>query len=146
MRGGETEMIIEDAIERFSNFDDYSAAEAKWSDIVDALKELRERRASDLPPCLKYRNNTNQRQLAHVLEELIEVKEEVDEMQNADKPDKFEAARLRAGLETIDIIQSCVTFLHNLGFDGPARRELRKQVIAKNSAPDRDYYREVNDE
>ena len=93
----------------------------------DWLKELRDRRESELRPATKYLSNTIMQQFSHIDSEVFELECALfGENENA----TFD--------EIVDIQMSCETLLTILGADEQQRMEARRRVIAKNEA--RGYY------
>lgn len=110
----------------------------RWEEIAELLEEIREYRQSDLRPATKFLH-----QLIHCL--ISKVCEECDEVINEyhndfdDAPGNYDFSKLTE--ELCDLQMACETVLTKLGLDEQQRREMRKQVIAKNEA--RNYYEEA---
>jgi len=111
--------------------------------ILDAFKELQDRRQSDLRVATKFLTNSYYRQIEHIESEFDETREAVTDLIETmvldNKPDYADKLS-HAAEEIVDLQSTCETMLAILGFDKQQRREIRKRVIAKNAA--RHYYEE----
>jgi len=111
--------------------------------MIGCLSELKDRRESDLIPVTKFTQgmhtlNAISKQFAHVKSEVDEAQHEINSLLACRR--FYSRPEYLAALELIDIQTSCESLLHLLGYQEHGRRELRKQVIAKNA--ERGYYDE----
>lgn len=111
----------------------------KRQTVVDLLKELKQRRESDLRPANKFLGNNLIEQFKHLKSEVKEVKSEFYYFIDDDYNEEFRKhSRGKLISELIDLQMSCETMLAIMGLNEEQRREARVDVIAKNEA--RGYY------
>jgi hypothetical protein len=93
------------------------------------LRELKQRRESNLRPADKFLVNSIGEQFSHMESEIVEIEEE---FLSCDMDIE------RTAYEVIDLQMSCETMLAILGLDEQQRMESRRKVIEKNR--ERGYY------
>ena len=106
-----------------------------YSDLLSILKELRDRRESELRPATRFLSKGWYQQIQHVYSEFNEV---ITEFHLFDDGDVTEPLKLIE--ELIDLQMSCETMLACMELNEQQRMEARRRVIAKNKA--RGYYQE----
>lgn len=88
-----------------------------------------------LRPCVKFRNAGITEQMEKIAEEFLEVDEASEKY--VVSPSDFKKKHL--AMEIADVIVSCVTYLHNLGYDLGGRKDIYAEVFKKNDV--RNYYK-----
>ena len=106
-----------------------------YSDLLSILKELRDRRESELRPATRFLSKGWYEQIKHVYSEFNEV---ITEFHLFDDGDVTEPLKLIE--ELIDLQMSCETMLACMELNEQQRMEARRRVIVKNKA--RGYYQE----
>lgn len=106
-----------------------------YSDLLSILKELRDRRESELRPATRFLSKGWCQQIKHVYSEFNEV---LTEFHLFDDGDVTEPLKLIE--ELIDLQMSCETMLACMELNEQQRMEARRRVIVKNKA--RGYYQE----
>lgn len=88
-----------------------------------------------LKPCTKFSGAGITEQMEKIAEEYLEV----DEASGAYIAKPTPLGKKHLAMEIADVIVSCVTYLHNLGYDLGGRKDIYAEVFKKNDV--RNYYK-----